>query len=46
LGLPNISLVFLSMGALQSLAAFTLSMMLRHIQRCVVIGKLHWIQWF
>jgi hypothetical protein len=41
LGLPNVSLVFLSLGALQSLAAFTLSMMLRHIQRCIVIGKLH-----
>lgn len=41
LGLPNVSLVFLSLGALQSLAAFTLSMMLRHVQRYVVIGKLH-----
>jgi hypothetical protein len=39
LGLPNVNLVFLSLGALQSLAAFTLSMVLRHIHRCVVIGK-------
>jgi len=39
LGLPNVSLVFLSLGALQSVAAFTLSMMLRHVQRFVVIGK-------
>ncbi|PNF36999.1 hypothetical protein B7P43_G08046 [Cryptotermes secundus] len=38
LGLPNVNLVFLSLGALQSLAAFTLSMMLRHIHRCVVIA--------
>ncbi|XP_021936345.1 protein unc-93 homolog A isoform X2 [Zootermopsis nevadensis] len=37
LGLRNVSLVFLSLGALQSLAAFTLSMMLRHIPRCIVI---------
>jgi hypothetical protein len=41
LGLPNVSLVFLSLGALQSLAAFTLSMMLRQIHRCTVIGKLY-----
>ncbi|KAJ9576175.1 hypothetical protein L9F63_006997 [Diploptera punctata] len=38
LGVPNVSLVFLSMGSLQSLAAFTLSMMLRHIRRCIVIA--------
>ncbi|PSN37175.1 hypothetical protein C0J52_20662 [Blattella germanica] len=40
LGVPNVSLVFLSMGSLQSLAAFTLSMMLRHIRRCIVIALL------
>ncbi|XP_069671527.1 protein unc-93 homolog A isoform X1 [Periplaneta americana] len=38
LGVPNVSLVFLSLGSLQSLAAFTLSMMLRHIRRCIVIA--------
>lgn len=39
LGVTNINLVFLSMGLLQSLAAFTLSMLLRTIQRYIVIGK-------
>ncbi|KAK3919006.1 UNC93-like protein [Frankliniella fusca] len=38
LGLHNVCLVFMSMGLMQSVAAFTLSMLLQHIRRYVVIG--------
>ena len=38
LGLPNVCLVFMSMGLLQSVAACTLSMLLQHIRRYIVIG--------
>lgn len=39
LGVPNISLVFLSMGLLQSIAAFTLSLLLQNVPRYLVIGE-------
>nr|CAD7265707.1 unnamed protein product [Timema shepardi] len=38
LGVSNISFVFLSLGLLQSIAAFTLSMLLQHIRRFLVIA--------
>ncbi|XP_024082911.1 UNC93-like protein isoform X2 [Cimex lectularius] len=38
LGVSNISLVFLSLGVLQSVAAFTLSLLLQHVRRHVIIG--------
>ncbi|XP_034237571.1 UNC93-like protein [Thrips palmi] len=38
LGLHNVCLVFMSMGLMQSVAAFTLSMLLQHIRRYIVIG--------
>ncbi|KAK6640650.1 hypothetical protein RUM44_012347 [Polyplax serrata] len=38
LGIPNISLVFLSMGLLQSVAAFTLSLLLQNVPRYLVIA--------
>ncbi|KAF6216669.1 hypothetical protein GE061_001015 [Apolygus lucorum] len=38
LGVKNISLVFLSLGVLQSIAAFTLSMLLQHIRRHLIIA--------
>ncbi|GLH07636.1 Uncharacterized protein GBIM_13094 [Gryllus bimaculatus] len=37
LGLPDVSLSFLSLGALQSLAAATLSLLLQHARRCLAI---------
>ncbi|KAK6636518.1 hypothetical protein RUM43_010180 [Polyplax serrata] len=40
LGIPNISLVFLSMGLLQSVAAFTLSLLLQNVPRYLVIDLL------
>lgn len=41
LGIDRVNLVFLCMGLLQSIAACTLSMLLRTIQRYIVIGELH-----
>ncbi|BES90089.1 Hypothetical protein NTJ_02896 [Nesidiocoris tenuis] len=38
LGVKSISLVFLSLGVLQSIAAFTLSMILQHIRRHIIIA--------
>ncbi|XP_075217840.1 protein unc-93 homolog A [Lycorma delicatula] len=37
LGVANIPMVFLSLGILQSVAGFTLSMLLQHIRRYIVI---------
>lgn len=37
-GVPNITLVFLSMGLLQSVAAFTLSLLLQNVPRYLVIA--------
>lgn len=39
LGIHRLNLVFLCMGLLQSIAACTLSMLLRSIRRYYVIGK-------
>ncbi|KAL0266512.1 UNVERIFIED_CONTAM: hypothetical protein PYX00_009026 [Menopon gallinae] len=38
LGVPNVSLVFLSMGLLQSIAAFTLSLLMQNVPRYLVIA--------
>ncbi|CAH1393860.1 unnamed protein product [Nezara viridula] len=38
LGITDISLVFLSLGVLQSIAAFTLSLLIQHIRRHIVIA--------
>lgn len=40
LGIDKLNLVFLCMGLLQSIAACTLSMLLRSIQRYIVIGNI------
>lgn len=41
LGIDKLNLVFLCMGLLQSIAACTLSMLLRSIQRYIVIGNVY-----
>ncbi|KAL1114841.1 hypothetical protein AAG570_007665 [Ranatra chinensis] len=38
IGVTNISMVFLSLGLLQSIAAFTLSLLLQHIRRHIIIA--------
>lgn len=39
MGVPYISLVFVSMASLQAVAAFTLSLLMQHVPRTLVIGK-------
>lgn len=39
LDVPSVNLVFLAMGVLQSIAACTLSMLLRSIRRYYVVGE-------
>lgn len=39
LGVPYVSLVFVSMAILQAIAGFTLNLLMQHVPRTLVIGK-------